>query len=447
MKTTRRTIWLLIALQCIALSCSTEYISMQEESSPLVQAPLSNMDIPFTEYQVGTGSDTVLSYATGSKLIIPGGAFLDEEGSIVQGKVDILYREFHNPLDYFLAGIPMTTASGGTPMAYESAGMVEISASEDGRPVFPNPERSMQLQMASNTSDEEYNIYYLDTVTGNWEDRGKDSVSTVSYDDEVANLPAVPVRPQKATPFSFSIFDETGLYPELAEYRNVLFQPVDGKPCGFTATKITISAGSVPGTYDVTFIVDAYGTYRENVCTSYLAFKEGKDYNAALEAYKRKYRRLIKKREKAKQELEAEWAAWRYFVEKEEIKSAASKDRIIRTLKLDNFGIINIDRIRSYPEGAQLLANFQDQDGNKLHLSHVNLVDKARNTVFKCNDTVMFDPGSENILWGLTLENHVAYFTSNDFKRVDQKTGEYTFAMNVHRQELKSYEEIKELLF
>jgi len=59
---------------------------------------------------------------------------------------------------------------------------------------------------------------------------------------------------------------------------------------------------------------------------------------------------------------------------------------------------------------------------------------------------VKFSPSKDNILWGITENGKLAYFKEDDFKQINQTTGNYTFKMRVHDQELKTYEEICKVL-
>jgi len=114
-----------------------------------IYPPIENITIANQVYKVNVENDTILTYRTGSKIYIPEDAFIDENGNIIKGAVDLKYREFHDPLDFFIAGVPMTIDSSGVEKVFESAGMCEISAFKDGKTVYPNPQRKIKLEMTS----------------------------------------------------------------------------------------------------------------------------------------------------------------------------------------------------------------------------------------------------------------------------------------------------------
>ncbi len=72
-----------------------------------LQAPLSDFQLSFGNLTVQNAEEgETLEYHSGSKIIVPASAFVDEKGLPVKGKVDIQYREFNDHVDMFLAGVP-----------------------------------------------------------------------------------------------------------------------------------------------------------------------------------------------------------------------------------------------------------------------------------------------------------------------------------------------------
>ena len=454
---------IIILFAITLLSCNNKNKNEEETNvdtiESVINSPLPSLDINYASYSVDTQKDTVLMYKTGSKINIPKNAFIDSEGNIVNGKVDIEYREFSNAFDIYLGGIPMQYDSDGTNMVFETAGMLEIKATSNNKPVYVNSDNKIKVDMNSFEQGSQYNLYQLDTVTGEWLDIGKDEMEQKNYQDELAKLPEVPLMPVKAGQFSFTIGDDTGDYPELSMFDNVLFEPVNGKYCGFSGTEIKAKKLN-SGKYEITFIMDYNGKIiKEEKCICYLAFKEGVDYDNAMKIYQNKYASLIAKRKKMKKAIETEWdnyfkikkiyaeAGMLDFFNKEEVKSLEGKDKIMRTLEINNFGFINCDYPSSYPKGAELMAKFEDKNGNKIKLKNVVLIEKGRNALFRYKNKIKFNPTKENILWGITESGNLAYFNSDDFKTINSTTGSYTFAMKVHTEKLQTYEDIVGVLF
>ncbi len=195
---------LITLISIITINCNnhkTDNTNNQASVKSIFTVPFRNIQIESTLYQINVEQDTVLSYKTGSKLIIPKNAFLDKEGKIIKGKVELTYREFTNPFDIYLGGIPMVYDSSGIEQVFQTAGMLEINASSQGQAVYPNPQNKIQVQMNSFQKGNEYNVYQLDTVTGKWNNLGKDKVEIENYNNSIASLPEVPPAPKKQDNF------------------------------------------------------------------------------------------------------------------------------------------------------------------------------------------------------------------------------------------------------
>ncbi|MFT7614475.1 MAG: hypothetical protein ACI9J3_003457, partial [Parvicellaceae bacterium] len=72
----------------------TEQISKQE----LVAPPLDDLDVASDQYNLIAENGGVISH-NGSTITVPENAFLDSNGNVVNGDVEIRYREFHGLAD------------------------------------------------------------------------------------------------------------------------------------------------------------------------------------------------------------------------------------------------------------------------------------------------------------------------------------------------------------
>ena len=102
---------------------------------------------------------------------------------------------------------------------------------------------------------------------------------------ELEQLPDVPEAPRIAGKFSFKVFDKLNENDKLKEYRDVWFEPVDGKKCGFDSKDILVK-DLKNGTYEVTFV--PWGKYPDSIKTKficYLIFKYKAQYSLALRNY------------------------------------------------------------------------------------------------------------------------------------------------------------------
>lgn len=415
-----------------------------------IKPPLPKLDILYQNFTVLPDLARVLTTPRGTKIRIPANAFLDKDGNIIKDKVDITFREFHTPLDFYLAGIPMTYDENGVEKVFESGGMVEINATSNKNEVFVNPKNKIKVDMYSWTKSSEFNAYDLDKTTGKWIDKGKDSISISKKEEELNALPPVPPKPVVVTSNSFKIEVDKDLYPEIAIYENVLFEPVDPSKCSVGDAQEYKIKPLKNGIYEIISVLKLGNFKEEHKCECYLAFEKGKDYNKALKIYQKKYASLLKKRQLAIDKINKDWQKYHEIIKEYKEKGFVTFDdevRIFRTLQINNFGYVNCDRPLSYPSGGEFNPIYVDEKGNSLQLDAVNLVDRNTNALFRYTSTVKYNPNNNNVLWGITNNGKIAYIKRADFITIVNKSSKQKITMHTVLKNPQTYDDIKKILF
>ncbi len=416
----------------------------------LTNPPLPELDIPYQKFEIDPSQPNVLYSRMGAKINIPSDAFLDKDGNVIKGKVEVSFREFYNPLDFYLAGIPMNYNDNGIEKVLESGGMVELNAKSNKNELYVNPSSKIKVDLFSWTKSKDFNLYDLDKTTSKWIEKGKDSISISNIDKELNSLPPVPSEPIIATPASFTLVDDTKINPEIEEYKNVRFEPIDIKTCKISDAQEMIIKPLKNGIFEVTSVIK-YGSFRkENKCLCYLAFEEGKDYNNALKIYQKKYSKLLAGRKRISDEIKFEWSKYYGVVNayrKLEIKELSGEEKIIRTLTINNFGFVYCDYPRSYPSGGEINPIYVDENGKPILLDNVVLVEKNTNALFRYSSNVKYNPSNDNLLWGLTKDNKIAYLKNTDFQSLKNSTSKQKVLMHIHSEKVKTYEDVAKVLF
>src|SRR4029077_5092939 len=75
----------------------------RSNAQPYIHPPINGVDVPYKKYSVDASKGGTIVYKR-SKIIIPAATFCDAKGNDITGKVDIKYREFHTPIDFFVSG-------------------------------------------------------------------------------------------------------------------------------------------------------------------------------------------------------------------------------------------------------------------------------------------------------------------------------------------------------
>ncbi|HEU4719520.1 MAG TPA: hypothetical protein VFU15_16870, partial [Bacteroidia bacterium] len=133
---------------------------------PLVKPPVPGPGVCKNVYSTSTLTGAELDYPSGTKISIPANAFVDANGNAVTGNVTIDYREFRDPVDILLSGIPMDYDSAGHNGHFVSAGMFEMNASVDGKEVFLAPGKKVDMKFAVVDTASDFNFYKLDEQEG-----------------------------------------------------------------------------------------------------------------------------------------------------------------------------------------------------------------------------------------------------------------------------------------
>ena len=172
-----------------------------DEDTPCIHPPVKKLDIPSDAYYCENEVGGEFRHSSGSTIAIPKNAFVDINGNSLKGEIELRYREFHDPIDFILSGIPMTYDSAGTEYTFESAGMIEIYGYQNGKPVELADGKQIRIEMHPKDGSSRFNLYELDTSSGDWEYKGKTEL--ISEDiDESTGAPAVTSQKLKDDLFS-----------------------------------------------------------------------------------------------------------------------------------------------------------------------------------------------------------------------------------------------------
>ncbi|OFY85353.1 MAG: hypothetical protein A3F72_03555 [Bacteroidetes bacterium RIFCSPLOWO2_12_FULL_35_15] len=134
-----------------------------------VNPPIKGIDVERTHYTINPQIENIITYPSGTKILIPTNAFTDKEGNPITSSITISYREFRDPVDFLVSGIPMKYDTAGEITNFESAGMFELTASYKNDPIQVAKDKNINMNFASTSKDSTYNFYTFNDSSGNWE--------------------------------------------------------------------------------------------------------------------------------------------------------------------------------------------------------------------------------------------------------------------------------------
>jgi len=174
MKQTKKKNLLLMSILAVFIAltgCKNENEEKKEKDA-FINPPFEKLDPVFNEFSIDNQTADTLELESGTKLYIPKNAFVDSSGSAVTGNVNLKYREFHDALDIFLAGIPMQFDTKGRRRHLQTAGMFELRANKEDEPLQLTECTSIKVDLASRKAGEDYNFFGFDEETGDWDFMG-----------------------------------------------------------------------------------------------------------------------------------------------------------------------------------------------------------------------------------------------------------------------------------
>lgn len=398
-----------------------------------VNPPLKDQDIPYETYYLSSNCSQKLTTHSGSCLHIPDNAFVDSAGNNVPLPVELKYREYRNPVDFFRSGIPMTYDSAGTEYTFESAGMLELRAFKDDREIFLAPGKNITADMRSNNNSDEFNVYYLDTVKRNWVYQGKDIVTDIvpeknetvtdnvtKIKDSASTLSFVPLKPEKAksTMNLIKMKINTDNFPELNIYDNMLFQVYESsisvfKPIVYTVkwTKGKLSRTLIPGQYELTLSKnDTSVTY------TVVPVFDDKDYDAAIIKYNKAVQQQITEKKQNEATYKSQYANrtvnWLNTSQTLNATSMIFSNLNIaaRTFDITSMGTWNCDMpMPPLKKDFAICPQFADADGKSVEYENLYIVDKSKNALFSYGSLqyIRCNKKSDNLMWILTPDNKI----------------------------------------
>lgn len=472
-----------ISLSLILFSCGTESTTQTNDSDPnRSTTQLNDRDTSLNQsvnadealnnpvesssifkpvyYSEDTDCNKTSSIHTnkGTEITIPANAFVDKNGKVVSGKVNIKFREFHTAGEIIASDIPMVyTNEKGEKIQFESAGMFEILAFKNNEELQIAPGKKIKVDLASNQKGA-YNFYNFVDSEQNWveqktqlkEQPNKNKEAKIAEVEKAIKGLRKPLLPAAYNPEK-GIFDiklNPTLYPELEELNGIVWQYAGNDPKKDPANNKKFSSS----TWEViTILPDS--NYTEPIYNITLMDKDSNKFiTSGRPVFQGKA--LTKASEKFKKNL----AKYNKEIEDRLTEKSRAKQEydFIRSMELSNLGIYNYDRQYKDPSNIQLLASFdfgKTIDLNKFPVS-IFLIPSGENAVIKYTpDTYQnfaFNPSRANKLVAFLPGNNTMVFTRDDFNKIPYHVlanGEsFTFILKNSNSKINNAKQLDELL-
>lgn len=411
----------------ILLSCGTQELTTTTKSKQidLVSSikPIEGLDNAKVTYRIDAQNPEPIALKRGGSLIFDKDAFVDSDGNLVEGEIDIQWEEFHTFGEIMFSGIPMKYDSAGVANNLESGGMFTINGSQNDNPVRFAPNKRAEVNLASIQDTPCYNFYKLDERSGDW------SYETTATGEDIED-PLVEKEKESTTseakpePNLIDVTLNTRNFIELKDLEIVAWRAkrelsfFDKSILQMTQTKTRLLK------------TDSLGLTLE--ARTY----DKKVYQYPVDPYLME--EAIADSKSNVTEMEAE------LTEVSEYLENVEAGRVIRSIEIDNFGTFNWDCIHQFDQPQSVIASFDFPGDVNPDLISVFLLSPDENVVIRCNSrgdgSFFFDPNLRNCLIGILPNNEIVSISNDGFNGVrGQKTGRsYTFAFKETGIKLKS---------
>ena len=109
-----------------------------------------------------------INLPSGTIINVPKDCFVDKNGLVAKGDVDLFFEEFLTAGSIISSQINMKYDSAGTLSDFESAGMFRINASQKGEALFIAKGKSIDVSLATTDNDRGFNAYYSKADGSDW---------------------------------------------------------------------------------------------------------------------------------------------------------------------------------------------------------------------------------------------------------------------------------------
>ncbi len=439
-----------------------------------IKPPFIEHDIPYEVFKINASKDEVITTNSGTTFLIKKHTLVDSNHNLIEGLAEIHYREFRNPVDIFLSGIPMDFDSAGTSYPFESAGMLDIKGFKNGSPIEIAENKTIDFLFNSTSTENSFDLFTLNKETGVWT-KDEQSIPVANYHqpnnekktNTAINKPISPIKQNKKK-YTLNLDVDKTNYPELATYEGTIFEinesakkfdPLiykiqwqdaklsDSKEKNNYTLKLTREDSSVYLTvYPV--VKDAY---YEKAISKYqnemaLYNKKTANINDEFDGYDDAKAQTIS------QEINAAIAinTSEQFSKNSSTPISVSTiagSIVTRAFRLSSFGIANCDMLIMPQNQPNLLAQLKtvDNRGNKIEITNYNVANPKKNAVqsfVNNNEGLRYHRRGPSVLWFVTANGLIGIAYPEQFKTI-KKADEIVFKTYSSQ---KGIEELRNLM-
>lgn len=416
MKTT--TILLSTLLFFTACESTNEQSSKNDSSSSSKEEsaikPIEGLEIPDRVYSINANEFSQIDLPNGGSIVIKENTLVDKNGNVVQGKVDINWKEFHSLTDILLSGIPMKYDSAGVCYDFVSGGMFTISASQKEEEVKVKAGSSISVNLASSNDQVRFSFFKLNEKTGDW-----------SYNTTADGKPTQESK-KVVPPTIIDAQVDLSAFPELKNKRIVGWKSLD-----------RLTKAELKTIKEDASLVSLEGK-KDNYKLNFKRFKGDKKIN--VEPFL--LTDALDDDQRLKEEMNLDYDELLSY------QNNLTEGKVVRSMEIENFGTYNWDVKNKRAQSKGLVAEFDYGRDINPKLISLYLVSPEENMIVKydsgSDENFSFDPKLKNYLVAILPENKIYAVRDSGFDkaRKSPEGSHFTFSFEDLGVKVKSGEEL-----
>ena len=443
-----------------------------------------------TSFIDASAGATIETIDSKSLIHIPSGILVNKEGLQVIGTVEIRYREYRNPAEMVLSGIPMTYQEDGKDYNFNSAGMIEVRAYQDDEELRIKP--GAEFTIDYNVTEQLDSCYFfaLNDSTQQWT-KGQEITFGEAVNDATTNTEGANMGAMTGNFYSSinpnAVFNyEIELIPNGKEKKTGTCYQLESldddkktddrfiaKPSEF------VFADIVPGSYTLEFVAGyADGgnrmSNREKGQIPDITVTAGQTLNLRVDLLGARNRHpLMRKIGERRARRNGETIPPDFTVMKDSTEGLPNRpsgiyytalpdpglpDSTLETsvgpnlvygLRCPSFGVYNCDQVQLVKNRVAVKCSYKDMNGNEIKDAYaLNMINYNLNAAFGFSpSTLKFERNGKTVLLLFTKSEKVYALEADRFAAMNMTTGNhYTFEMTDITAQVKTTEQLKQYL-
>ena len=386
----------------------------QTISRKTIDKPIAQIKQPMEKMVFHADSGGIFKLKSGTTIKFPKSAFVDKQGNAIKDIVNIEFEEYHKTSEIFFSGINMMFNQNGEEQPFESAGMFKIEGRCNGQEIEIAEDKNVRIDLASLKKEDGYDFFVMNEESGQWTminsaPVNKDSTSYLAKTEFQNNsqIPNItdPNLPDIADP-NAAVIDleiDYSLYPQLKNFYGIAWQIND---------KDNDANKWLNGDWDEVKLIST----GDGINDFQLNFKKYQ-VNSTVSV-----KPVVS--EEVKRKMEIQYAAAKKEQELLALAQSQSgyelyenRNKFIRSLQINGFGIYNCDRVIQYDSPVLVNATFK-LGGNDIQHQTFYLLSNDNSSVSQYSNNFRFDNERKNRLVFILSKNKIGFVDASTLKEI-----------------------------